>query len=124
MAVARCTPIASRRQRSAGSHLRRVGQRRALELTRLEESPDEDRQPPLDRGAVVLAPLGLGHVLRPAPARAIAPRVFGEEYDAARSIPEPADVIQKKILQLERPDDRLAGLLRLGGALFTRDQLR
>src|SRR5438876_8725646 len=101
MTVARRAPVAARRQRPAGSHLRRVGQRRALELARLEESPEEHRQPPLDRGAVVLAPLRVGHVLWPAPARAIAPRAFREEHDAARPEPEPADVIQKKILQLE-----------------------
>ena len=53
MRVARRSPIASRRERTAGSDLWRVRKPGALELARLEEATEEDREPPRNRRPIV-----------------------------------------------------------------------
>src|SRR5262245_34599980 len=123
MTVAGCTPVAPRRQRTARAHLRRVRQRRPLELARLEEAVEENGQPPLDHPTVVLrAPLGW-YILRPVASVAVAPGVLGEKDDAARSMAEAADVVEEEVLQLERANRRFADLRRLSGVLFAGNQL-
>jgi CHAT domain-containing protein len=47
--------------------------------------------------------------------------VLGEKDDAARSMTEAADVVEKEVLQLERPNRRFADLRRLSGALVVGD---
>jgi hypothetical protein len=68
--------------------------------------------------------LGVRDIVRPAPARAVSPCPFGKERHAARSIPEPADVVEEEILQLVGTDDRFACRYRLRRALFSWNQLR
>src|SRR5918996_4526225 len=104
MPVAWRAPIAARRERPARSDLRRIRQRRALELAGFEEAAQEYCEPLLDRCPVVSG--------------FAAPRVLRKVGNATRTMAEAADVIEKEILQRERADDCLAHLYRLGGPLL------
>src|SRR5687767_13924786 len=54
--IARRAPVAAGREGAARADLRRVGHRGALELAQLEEAVEENSQPLLDAGQVVLVP--------------------------------------------------------------------
>src|SRR6202043_1468512 len=94
--VARRPPICARRQRSAGADLRRVGDRRALELARLEEPLQEHPQPALDRRERVLVAALLWDQVWPRPLLAVVPGVVGEERDLAGPVAEAHRVVEKK----------------------------
>src|SRR5262249_39187810 len=79
--VARGTPIASRRQRTAGTDLGAVGNGRALELAEFEEPIDKDFQPLLDLAQVVLAALLWSEQVRPDPGLLVFPGLVRQISD-------------------------------------------
>ena len=100
IAVRWCTPIPARRERSARHNLRRIRQRRALELAGLEEAREEYTQPLLDLCQRVRVFQGLRKCGRPLRRGRVAPCMPREERDLRGAHAEARDVVQVEILEL------------------------
>src|SRR5215472_8198957 len=105
--------VAARRKRSARADFRRIRNAASFELAQLEEPKQEGTQMSFDFGEIVLVTFVLRNI-RPRIKQAIMPRTISQESDFGRGKPEADRVIEVKILQFVRPDERLGCLNRAG----------
>src|SRR5690606_4384993 len=97
-------PIPARRERSAGGDFRAVGDSRALVLADFEEAVQEQLQPALDGGKVIVAALVSGDVRWPVALALVVPSLVSRESHFAGAEAVAGDVVDVEILQLIGPD--------------------